>query len=233
MVIGSSGSSSRQTCSGPAMCASLTTSTINRDRSSLAQVQRPAGIQAGQQQQVVDEGGHPRRLGLHAPHRVREFGRDRVAAALGEFGVAADRGQRRAQLVAGVGDELPRPRLAGLPGRQRAVDVAAACGSARRRPGRPRCSGRCPPRAPAPTARRRRGPAAARSPWPRCPRPGAAGAACAARSPSPAVRPAPTRSARPHRAPSPASTALTSSPASEMPVITVRAARGPASPADR
>ena len=31
------------------------------------------GIQAGQQQQVVDERGHPRRLGLHAAHRVRHL----------------------------------------------------------------------------------------------------------------------------------------------------------------
>ena len=45
------------------------------------------------------------------------------ALALGELGVAADRGQRRAQLVAGVGDELAHPGLAGVSRRQRARDA--------------------------------------------------------------------------------------------------------------
>ena len=46
-----------------------------------------------------------------------------VLFALRQFGIAADRGQRCAQFVAGVGDELPYPRLAGVPGRQRAGDA--------------------------------------------------------------------------------------------------------------
>ena len=46
-----------------------------------------------------------------------------VAHALRQLGVAADRGQRRAQFVAGVGDELAHPGLAGLPRRQRGRDV--------------------------------------------------------------------------------------------------------------
>ena len=46
-----------------------------------------------------------------------------VPFALRQFGVAADRRQRGAQFVAGVGDELAHPGLAGVPRGQRAGDV--------------------------------------------------------------------------------------------------------------
>ena len=46
-----------------------------------------------------------------------------VAVAPGQLGVAADRRQRRAQLVAGVGDEPAHPGLAGLPRGQGVGDV--------------------------------------------------------------------------------------------------------------
>ena len=83
-----------------------------------------AGVQPGQQQQVVDQAGHPGALRLDPAQRVRHVGRHRLAAAAGQLGVAADRGQRGAQLVAGVGDELAYPGLAGLPGGSAADDVA-------------------------------------------------------------------------------------------------------------
>ncbi len=65
-----------------------------------------------------------RGLGLHPVHRVRDVLRQVVAGPPGELGVTADGGQRRAQLVAGVGDELAHPRLTGLAGGQRGRDVA-------------------------------------------------------------------------------------------------------------
>ena len=72
--------------------------------------QRAPGVQPGQQQQVVDQGGHPRGLGLDPAQRVRD-GLGVVLVAAGQFGVAADGGQRGAQFVRGVGDELADPGL--------------------------------------------------------------------------------------------------------------------------
>ncbi len=86
-------------------------------------VQRRAGVQPGQQQQVLDEPRHPIGLRLHPRHRVRGVRRDRLAAALGELGVAPDGGQRVAQLVRRVGHELTDLGLARLPGGQRLLDV--------------------------------------------------------------------------------------------------------------
>ena len=85
-------------------------------------LQRPSRVQPGQQQQVFDEVRHPLGLGLHPVHRMRD-GIGIVTHPLREFGVAADGRQRGAQLVAGVGDELTNPGLAGLAGRQGGVDV--------------------------------------------------------------------------------------------------------------
>ena len=84
--------------------------------------QRPARVQAGQQQQVLDEARYPLRLRCHPAHRMRHR-LAVVAHALGEFGVAADRGKRCAQFVTRVGDELPHPGLAGLARLQRGRDV--------------------------------------------------------------------------------------------------------------
>ena len=80
--------------------------------------QRPAGVQPRQQQEVLDETGHARGLGLHPAHRVRGVVRQIAALALHQFGVPADGRQRSAQFVAGIGDELPDPRLAGVARRE-------------------------------------------------------------------------------------------------------------------
>ncbi len=85
--------------------------------------QRPPGVQARQQQHVLDEVGHPFGLGFDAAHRVRDVVGQVVSFALRQFGIAANRGQRCAQFVAGVGDELPYPRLAGVARGQRARDA--------------------------------------------------------------------------------------------------------------
>ena len=68
-------------------------------------LERPAVVEPGEEQEVVDEKAHPLRLATDAPHRALE-----VVGALGgapvvELGVRADSGPRRAELVRGVGDE--------------------------------------------------------------------------------------------------------------------------------
>ena len=71
-------------------------------------------VEAGQGQQVLDQHAHARGLVLDAPHRLLDVGRLARGAHAEQLGVAADRGQRRAQLVRGVGDEAPQAILAGL-----------------------------------------------------------------------------------------------------------------------
>ena len=56
--------------------------------------------------------------------RVRTSGGSVTGLAPGQLGVAPDRGQRGAQLVAGVGREAAQPGLAGVPPGQRGLDVA-------------------------------------------------------------------------------------------------------------
>ena len=80
-------------------------------------------VQAGQQQQILDQMGHPLGLGLHPRHRVRRVFRQRGAIPAGELGVAADGGEWIAELVRGIGHELPDLDLAGLPGGKGAVDI--------------------------------------------------------------------------------------------------------------
>ncbi len=90
-------------------------------------LQRPLRVEPGQQQQVLDEQTHPAGLALDAAHQHLDVAGGALPVQLGE---AADRGQRRAQLVAGVGDEPAHPVLggAGLLGRRlrrrhRALDL--------------------------------------------------------------------------------------------------------------
>jgi len=84
------------------------------------QVDRPpfqgaALVEAGQEQQVLDEEAHAGGLVLDAAH-----GPGQVLGPLGrapaeQFGVPPDGGERRAQLVAGVGHEAAQPVLGGGP----------------------------------------------------------------------------------------------------------------------
>ena len=200
---GSSGTSSCQWWSGPAAWASLTASTTSRVRSTCSRAERPAGVEPGQQQQVLDQGGHPVGLGLDPAQRVRDVGRQRVA------GCAGSARRSRGSTASGVRSSWLasatnwRTRVSLPAGRCSAsLDVVRASGSAPRRPGRPRCAGRCR-RAPARRAPPRRGPAAARPPGWRSPRPGAAAAAPAGRSPCRRARrpaaPARRRRRRPRR----------------------------------
>lgn len=85
--------------------------------------ERPSGVEARQEQQVLDHAGHALGLGLDAPQGVTGVGSGHLPSAACQFGVTADRGERRTQLVAGVRDELAHPCLALLAGVQGRTDV--------------------------------------------------------------------------------------------------------------
>ena len=79
-------------------------------------LERPALVEAGQQQQVVDEDAHAGRLLLDPAHGHGQVGRTLGRPPAEQLGVAPDGGQRRAQLVGGVADEAAQALLGGLPG---------------------------------------------------------------------------------------------------------------------
>ena len=85
--------------------------------------QRSARVEAGEQQQVLDQAGHPGRLGLDLGHRERQLLGVGRAGAAAQLGVPVDGRQRRAQLVGGVGDELPHLLLAAVPLVEGVLDV--------------------------------------------------------------------------------------------------------------
>ena len=118
-LTGASGSESRHCRSASTTRASLTASSSSRDRSTRLALERPARVEAGEQQQVLDEPGHPRRLGLDLGQR----GGGGLGAVARQLGVAGDGGERRTQLVGGVGDELAHLLLAAVPLVERRLDV--------------------------------------------------------------------------------------------------------------
>ena len=85
-------------------------------------LQRASGVQAGEQKHVLHQLRHPLGFGLHAAHRMGDVVGQVIPFPLGQFGIPANRGQRCAEFVAGVGDELAHPGFAGMPGGQRAGD---------------------------------------------------------------------------------------------------------------
>ena len=84
---------------------------------------RPAGVEPGQQQQVVNQRGHPGGFRFHPAQRVRDA-LGVVLLAPGKFRVTADRRQWGAQFMRGIRYELPHPHLGRLPGNQGAGDMA-------------------------------------------------------------------------------------------------------------
>ena len=98
--------------------ASSTASRASAARSSLGVRRVGDLVQARERQQVLDEHAHARRLVLDAAHRLLDVRGLARGAHAEQLGVAADRGQRRAQLVRGVGDEAPQAVLAGLRARR-------------------------------------------------------------------------------------------------------------------
>ena len=74
-------------------------------------LERTALVELGERQQVVDEPGHPHGLLLGAAHRLVEPLAGRQATDAVQLGVAADRRDRRPQLVRRVGDEAAQAVL--------------------------------------------------------------------------------------------------------------------------
>ena len=73
-------------------------------------LERPALVEPGEQQQVLDEHAHALALAADPGHRAGEVVGPPVGAALEQLGVGANGRERRAQLVRGVGDEAAQPR---------------------------------------------------------------------------------------------------------------------------
>ena len=138
---------------------------VERDR---LELERPSLVEVGEQQQVLDEHAHPLGLAADPLHRALEVVGAVGGAAGEELGVGADRGERRAQLVRGVGDEAAELRLGGLERRHALLDLLEHRVEREARAGRPRCGPRRarraargrPPRSPPPSCRSRRAAAA-------------------------------------------------------------------------
>ena len=95
-------------------------------------------VQAGEQQQVVDQQAHPAGFAFDARHQHLDVLGRTLPVQLRE---SADRGQRGAQLVAGVGDEPAHPFLGhagvvgrGLRRRHRALDLGEHAVERQRQP---------------------------------------------------------------------------------------------------
>ncbi len=71
-------------------------------------LERTTLVEPGEQQEVVDEHPHADGLFFDPAHRLGEVLGPLIGAAAEQLGVAADRRQRRAQLVRRVGRELPQ-----------------------------------------------------------------------------------------------------------------------------
>ena len=119
-------------------------------------VERPSLVDAGEQQQLVDQDAHALGLLLDAAHGRLEVGGAVFGAAMEELGVAADRGERRAQLVRGVGQEAAQPVLGRLALGEGVLDVLEHAVERQGRAGRPPYARR--PARRAATGRRRRWP---------------------------------------------------------------------------
>ena len=87
-------------------------------------LERPSLVEARQEEQVVHEQAHPLRLAADALHRARKVVRPPVGAAREQLGIRAYRGQRRPQLVRGVGHEAAQLLLGGCPRFERGLDLA-------------------------------------------------------------------------------------------------------------
>ncbi len=89
----------------------------------VGQVERTTLVEPREQQHVVDEPSHPRRLVLDPAHRVGLLGLGRDRAGPPELRIAPNRRQRRAQLVRGIRDEATEAVLRLLPLVERTLDL--------------------------------------------------------------------------------------------------------------
>ena len=111
-------------CSGASTRASATSSSTSRVEVDRAPLEGTAGVEARQQQQVLDQRRHPLGLDLDLAHGLPQGGGLVLGTgAPGQLGVPLDGRQRRPQLVRGVGDELPHLLLARVPRAQRVLHV--------------------------------------------------------------------------------------------------------------
>ena len=74
-------------------------------------LERPVLVELGERQHVVDEAAHPDRLLLGSSHRLVQLARLAEPPASEQLGVPTDRGDRCAQLMRRIGDELAEPVL--------------------------------------------------------------------------------------------------------------------------
>ena len=86
-------------------------------------LERPALVEPGEQQHVVDQLAHAHRLTLDPAHGIGEPGALGDRAGPVELGVAPDRGERGAQLVGRIGDEPAEPLLRRLALFEGALDL--------------------------------------------------------------------------------------------------------------
>jgi hypothetical protein len=85
--------------------------------------QRSTGVEPGEKQEVVDEPSHAHGFGLDPAQGMTHVVGDGLGAPQGQLRVAADAGQRGAQLMARVRHEATQPGLAGLALFERGLDV--------------------------------------------------------------------------------------------------------------
>jgi len=81
----------------------------------LGPLERPVLIEAGQQEEILDQGGHAVGLPFHAPHGLGQLFLALQAPGSPQLGVALDRGEGCAQLVRRVGSEASNTGLGRLP----------------------------------------------------------------------------------------------------------------------
>ena len=122
--------------SGAAARAASTASRASVGRSTSLAQQLALFVEARERQQVLDEHAHARGLGLDARHRLLLVGGIAGGADPVELGVAADRGERGAQLVRGVGEEAAQlaPRWPCARRRRRSICPSIALSARPRRP---------------------------------------------------------------------------------------------------
>ena len=97
----------------------------NRRKIEVCELQRSPFVEPRQCEQLVDEDAHACGFVPDAVERTLPSGRVADRSRLEQLGITADRGQRRAQLVRGVGDERAQRVLGGFARVERRVESSA------------------------------------------------------------------------------------------------------------
>ena len=112
--------------SGATARASAAASTAEHPEVDGSDSERPALVEAGQQEEIVDERCHADRFLLGAAHGLVELVVGTQAAVAVQLGVSPNGGDRGAQLVRGIGDEAAQARLRCRPLVERVLDRASS-----------------------------------------------------------------------------------------------------------